>query len=134
MSASATSSAEVPGDELSAGLMGAAVAVTCWGAGSVITKGIDMGGLAVAVYRFWLYSALILIWMRARRTPFRLAILRDSMWGGIALGLDVALFFTAEKKKATSSPRAMPPHMEARTARRLSGAPRHHIHSTIGTK
>jgi drug/metabolite transporter (DMT)-like permease len=79
------------------GLLGAALAVTAWGAGSVITKGIDMGGLAVAVYRFWLYSTLILLWMRARRTPFRLVVLRDSMWGGIALGLDVALFFSAVK-------------------------------------
>jgi drug/metabolite transporter (DMT)-like permease len=90
-------SSGVAGEAAPLGLLGAALAVTAWGAGSVITKGIDMGGLAVAVYRFWLYSALILIWMRARGTPFRLGILRDSMWGGIALGLDVALFFTAVK-------------------------------------
>jgi drug/metabolite transporter (DMT)-like permease len=84
-------------DELPAGLIGAALAVTAWGAGSVITKGIDMGGLAVAVYRFWLYSALLLVWMRARGTPFRFRVLRQSMWGGIALGIDVALFFSAVK-------------------------------------
>lgn len=84
-------------DEVPAGLLGAAFAVTAWGAGSVMTKGITMGGLAVAVYRFWLYSALLLGWMQLRRTPFRLRVLRDSAAGGIALGLDVALFFSAVK-------------------------------------
>ncbi len=35
--------------------------------------------------------------MRVRGTPFRLRIIRDSMWGGIALGADIALFFSAVK-------------------------------------
>jgi drug/metabolite transporter (DMT)-like permease len=79
------------------GLVGAAMAVTAWGAGTVLIKGIEMGGLAVAVYRFWFYGGLLLVWMWARGTPFRLRVLRDSMWGGIALGLDVAFFFSAIK-------------------------------------
>ena len=78
-------------------VLGAALAVTAWGAGSVIIKGIDMGGLAVAVYRFWLYSAVLVLWMRARGVPFRFSVLRDSMWGGLALGADIALFFSAVK-------------------------------------
>jgi probable blue pigment (indigoidine) exporter len=32
-----------------------------------------------------------------RGTPFRLRVIRDSMWGGIALGADIALFFSAVK-------------------------------------
>ena len=90
-------SAKAPVDEVTAGLVGAAVAVTAWGAGSVIIKDVDMGGLAVAVYRFWLYFVLIVIWMGVRRTPFTFRAVRASMWGGIALGLDAAFFFSAVK-------------------------------------
>ena len=97
MSTAATSPARAPRDEVSAGLVAAAVAVTAWGAGSVITKDIEMGALAVAVYRFWLYFLPMFVWMRVRRTPLTLRAVRASMWGGIALGLDVAFFFSAVK-------------------------------------
>jgi drug/metabolite transporter (DMT)-like permease len=88
---------EAPADELTAGLVGAAVAVTAWGAGSVIIKDVDMGALAVGAYRFWLYFLPLVLWMRLRGAPLRLHVLRASMWGGIALGLDVAFFFSAVK-------------------------------------
>ena len=41
--------------------------------------------------------SLLIVWMRFRGTPFRLRVIRDSMWGGIALGADIALFFSAVK-------------------------------------
>ncbi len=56
-----------------------------------------MGGLAVGVYRFWIFSILIVVWMASRGTPLRLSVLRDSLFGGIALGLDIAFFFSAIK-------------------------------------
>ncbi len=84
-------------DELGRGLTGAAIAVCAWSTGTVITKHIDMGGLAIAAYRFWIFSIGILIWMELRRTPFRWPAMRNSLWGGIALGLDVAFFFSAIK-------------------------------------
>ena len=83
--------------ELPAGLIGASVAVTAWAAGTVMAKGLDMGGLAVAVYRFWFFSILIVCWMFWRGTPMSWRIIKDSMAGGIALGIDVALFFSAIK-------------------------------------
>jgi drug/metabolite transporter (DMT)-like permease len=95
--------------DLGRGLMGAGLAVTAWAGGSVITKAISMDALAIAVYRFWLFSLLVTVWMvRARpaastrsvvadRRPAFVRVLRDSMWGGIALGVDVALFFSAIK-------------------------------------
>ena len=43
------------------------------------------------------FSIAIVIWMRIRGTPFHLRVIRDSMWGGIALGADIALFFSAVK-------------------------------------
>ncbi len=56
-----------------------------------------MGGLAIGAYRFWIFSALIVAWMAIRRTPFTWRVIKLSMWGGIALGSDIALFFSAVK-------------------------------------
>lgn len=83
--------------QTSLGLVGAGLAVSAWAGGTILTKSIDMGGLAVGVYRFWLFSFLIVAWMWSRGTPFRWSVLRDSALGGIALGLDIALFFSAIK-------------------------------------
>ena len=83
--------------DLSRGLIGAAIAVCAWSTGTVLAKGIDMGGLAIGAYRFAFFSIAIVIWMRIRGTPFHLRVIRDSMWGGIALGADIALFFSAVK-------------------------------------
>ncbi len=80
------------------GLIGAALAVTAWGSASVLVKAVDMGGLAVAVYRFLLHFGAIAIWMSIRGTPFSLRAVRRSAFGGIALALDVAFFFTAIKE------------------------------------
>lgn len=86
------------GSSTLAGLLGAALAVTAWGSASVLVKAIDMGGLAVGVYRFLLHFVAIAVWMRFRGTPFSLRALRLSAFGGIALALDVAFFFTAVKE------------------------------------
>ncbi len=80
-----------------AGLIGAAIAVCAWSTGTVLAKGIDMGGLAIGAYRFWFFAGAIVLWMRWRGEPFRWRIMRDSMWGGLALGADIALFFSAVK-------------------------------------
>ncbi len=83
--------------QTSLGLLGAGLAVSAWAGGTIITKSIDMGGLAVGVYRFWLFSALIVVWMASKGTPMRWSVLRDSALGGISLGLDIAFFFSAIK-------------------------------------
>lgn len=79
------------------GLIGAAVAVSAWGISSVIAKNVDMGGLAVATYRFASYGLVVAAVMAARRHRIGMKVMRASMAGGIALGLDVALFFSAIK-------------------------------------
>jgi drug/metabolite transporter (DMT)-like permease len=56
-----------------------------------------MGGLAIGAYRFWMFSVAIVVWMELKGTPFRWRAMRDSLWGGIALGADIALFFSAVK-------------------------------------
>ncbi len=82
---------------MSRGLIGAAIAVCAWSTGTILAKYIDMGSLAIGFYRFAFFGLAIVIWMRVRGTPFRLRVIRDSMWGGIALGADIALFFSAVK-------------------------------------
>ncbi len=101
-----TTSADAPGApgasdaaarELSHGLIGAGIAVCAWSTGTILAKYIDMGSLAIGFYRFAFFALVLIGWMRVRGTPFRLQVLRDSMWGGIALGADIALFFSAVK-------------------------------------
>lgn len=84
--------------DASLGLAGAGVAVCAWAAGTILAKGIEMGGLAIGAYRFWIFSAFVLVWMAVRRTPFTWRVMKESVWGGIALGADIALFFSAVKE------------------------------------
>ncbi len=83
--------------DLSRGLIGAGIAVCAWSTGTILAKYIDMGSLAIGFYRFAFFSVMLLVWMRLRGTPFRLRVIRDSMAGGLALGADIALFFSAVK-------------------------------------
>jgi drug/metabolite transporter (DMT)-like permease len=83
--------------DVSRGLIGAGIAVCAWSTGTILAKYIDMGSMAIGFYRFAFFAVMIIAWMRMRGTPFRLRIMRDSMWGGLALGADIALFFSAIK-------------------------------------
>ena len=84
--------------EFTLGLVGAALAVTAWGSSGVVIRYIDMGGLAIAVYRFWIYALILVAWMWARGVRVSARIMRHTAAGGLALGLDVALFFSAVKE------------------------------------
>lgn len=88
-----------PGDESAStrGLLGAALAVTAWGSVSVLAKAISMGGISIAVYRFLLYFAAVAAWMWWRKSPLTPRVLVKTLFGGGALALDVAFFFTAIK-------------------------------------
>jgi drug/metabolite transporter (DMT)-like permease len=83
--------------ELSAGLIGAGIAVCAWSTGTVLAKGIEMGGLAIGTYRFWLFSLVLVLWIRLSGSPFNLHSMRATAFGGVALGADIALFFSAVK-------------------------------------
>ncbi len=95
MTSAPTVAPEGSAAELSQGLLGAAIAVTAWSTGTILAKAIDMPALSLGVYRFGIFSILITIFMRARGIPLRREILRYSALGGIALGLDIAFFFSA---------------------------------------
>ncbi len=84
--------------DTSAGLVGAAIAVCAWSTGTVLAKGIEMGGLAIGTYRFWMFSLALIVWMRLRGAAFTWHSVRSTAFGGIALGADIALFFSAVKE------------------------------------
>ena len=84
-------------NELGRGLVGALIAVSAWSTGTVLTKGIEMGGLAIGTYRFAIFSVGIMLWLWRRGSPLTLQSMRDSAWGGLALGGDIAFFFSAIK-------------------------------------
>lgn len=79
-------------------LLGAIAAVTAWGSAGIIIRHLDLSSTEIAIYRFSGYSLLITVFMAARGAPLTLRALRLSLWGGLALGLDVALFFEAVKR------------------------------------
>lgn len=84
-------------DAANLGYLGAAIAVVAWGSASVLAKYLEMGALAIATYRFTLYGLAMVLIFGTRGTPIGWRVLRHSFWGGLALGLDVALFFSAVK-------------------------------------
>ncbi|MFN3256862.1 MAG: DMT family transporter [Ilumatobacter sp.] len=84
--------------EVPRGLVGAGIAVTAWSTGTILAKYLDMDALAIGAYRFGTFFILLVIWMRARGVRLDLGIIRKSMWGGLALGADIVLFFSAVKE------------------------------------
>lgn len=83
--------------DLELGLAGTAIAVIAWGTAGVIIKAIDMGGLAIGFWRFSLYALVLIAWMYARGNRIGRRAMLASLPGGISLGFDVVLFFTAVK-------------------------------------
>ena len=79
------------------GVLGAVVAVAAWGLSGVIAKDIDMGGIALGAYRFTTYAIVVGLFMAFRGQRLSWRVMRASMWGGLALGVDIALFFSAVK-------------------------------------
>lgn len=67
-----------------------------WAASGVIAKGItELGALAVVFWRMWIYAVIVLLFLKLRGTPLRKDSLRVSWRGGISLGADIMLFFSA---------------------------------------
>jgi len=79
------------------GLAAAAVAVAGWGTSGVIVKAVDLDPVAISFYRFAIYTAAVFAVLTIRNGLPALSVLRYSMPGGLFLGMDVVLFFTAVK-------------------------------------
>jgi len=72
--------------------------MVAWAASGVMAKGIDLPGMTIIVYRMWMYSVVVLVWLAVRGGRLTWARLRLAAPGGLALGLDLALFFNAVKE------------------------------------
>lgn len=67
-----------------------------WAASGVIAKGItELGALSVVFWRMWIYTAIVLVFLKSRGTPLTVRSIKLSLKGGISLGIDVTLFFAA---------------------------------------
>ncbi len=120
----AITTTEVEGPVHRLGIAGGIVAVLAWGVSGVIAKHIEMGGIAIAAYRFITYFLALGVFMQLRGTRITLRVLRLSMWGGLALGADVALFFSAIKLTSVANATvigALQPVLVAIVAHRFFG-------------
>ncbi len=88
---------ETPPAQVSLGLLAAAVAVIVWACPSLIAKALPLSSLTVVLYRSWLGVLFAFIVLRARGGRLTRTGLRLSLFGGIALALDLMLFFAAIK-------------------------------------
>ncbi|MPY94899.1 MAG: EamA family transporter [Acidimicrobiia bacterium] len=80
-----------------AGIAAGVGAMAAWAGSGVIAKGLDMGSLAIVLYRMWMYAALVIAVLMLRGGRLTLATMRVSALGGIGFGLDLVLFFSAVK-------------------------------------
>jgi drug/metabolite transporter (DMT)-like permease len=90
-------SADLRSRDLQLGLIGTGIAVVAWGSSGVIVKSIDMDGIAIGFWRFFMYAVVLGVWMTARGVRLTRRALTASLPGGISLGVDVIMFFTAVK-------------------------------------
>lgn len=76
------------------GIPAATLAMVGWAASGVISKGLDeIGPVSVAFWRMWLYTAIVLAFLKLNGAPLRLAAIKTSFWGGFSLAFDIMLFF-----------------------------------------
>lgn len=78
-------------------LLALSVAMFAWGVSGVVAKGVDMGGMALAAYRTLVGAAVLVGALLATRRRLTWANVRAGALGGIFLGLDLVLFFSAVK-------------------------------------
>lgn len=77
--------------------------MAAWGLSGVLAKKTDMPGMAVAAYRLCVGAIVILPILYATGHRLTWRMLRISMWGGLFLGLDIVLFFTAVKETTVAN-------------------------------
>jgi len=79
------------------GMSAALLAVAVWGAGPVMARGIHMPGMTVVFYRLWIGGLVTAAVLYARRGRLSWRVLRLSLAGGVAFGVNISFFFSALK-------------------------------------
>lgn len=72
-------------------------AVCAWGLGNVWVKLADVEGLALAFYRLWLASAVLVAVLAVSGGRLRTGVLTRAAPAGVLFGVNVAMFFSALK-------------------------------------
>jgi len=103
MSTPSASGVVVPEKTSLVGVLAGLVAVSAWGVSGVVAKHLDMGGLAIAAYRFLIYAVVVGSVLGVQRKGLSLRVMRATFVGGVALAADVALFFSAVKLTAVAN-------------------------------
>ena len=86
------------------GMVGATSAVVVWGVSSVLIKQVDgLSGLGIACYRIWLGAAVITGVFVAGGGRVTTRLLRLSLWGGLAFGADLVLYFVAVQQTSIAN-------------------------------
>jgi drug/metabolite transporter (DMT)-like permease len=97
-----TSSLDAP-SKAPLGLAGAVGAMIGWGASGVLAKAIDLGGLVVVSYRFWISTVVFFVYLGLRGRRMTWLKFRAALPGGVGLAADVAFFFSAIKLTAVAN-------------------------------
>jgi len=79
------------------GMSAALLAVAMWGAGPVMASGIHMPSMTVVFYRLWTGALVTTAVLYARRGRLSWRVVRLSLAGGIAFGINISFFFSALK-------------------------------------
>jgi drug/metabolite transporter (DMT)-like permease len=79
------------------GVAAGVAAVSAWGLGAVISKHIELTGVALAFHRMWISAVVYTGLVRLRRARLDLEVLRRAAPPGLAFAANVACFFTAVK-------------------------------------
>ncbi len=78
-------------------LLALSVAMVAWGVSGVVAKSVDMGGMALAAYRTTVGAVVLLAALVVTGRRITWADVRAGAPGGVFLGLDLVLFFSAVK-------------------------------------
>ena len=71
--------------------------MVAWGVSGVVAKSVDMGGMALAAYRTSVGAVVLIAALLATRRRLTWANIQVGAPGGVFLGLDLVLFFSAVK-------------------------------------
>src|SRR5215207_4719821 len=78
-------------------LLALSVAMVAWGASGVVAKDVDMEGMALAAYRTSVGAVVLVVALYVTGGRLTWAKVRTATPGGVFLGLDLVLFFSAVK-------------------------------------
>jgi drug/metabolite transporter (DMT)-like permease len=108
-----------------AGLVAASASVVVWGISSVLIKEVEgVNGLAISFHRLWIGALLTGAVFVLTGGRYSRRLLRLSLAGGLAFGLDIVLFFSAVQETSVANATvigALQPVLVLAIARRLFG-------------